>query len=251
MRYLIFILFLVLPFTAFSQQQEDQSQEVLYETVLLTPDHTNMKAFQKAMKEHNRTYHNKQGPYEAHVWAINTGPNAGKVMWVMGPFNTYSQLDKRPSGKHDDHWLNVVMPTVSESGTAEYWRLNQDFSKSVDGDYSIIFARTHKINSEYGFLFPDAMKKVSETIKAMDHDTPWLVYVNEFQQGDMGRHIISMSLHNSMAEIDEEWNFRDTFEEVYSKGDWDRWTRTMNLVMDDQYDEIWVHQADVSADTGS
>jgi len=238
MRYIVILFLFILPLDIVAQ--EEQSEEVIYQSVLLTPDNTQLEAFQEAMAEHNQTFHNEPGPYHSNVWSISTGPNAGKILWTMGPLNSYAQLDDRPSGDHDDHWQNVVMPTVKDTETVEYWRLDQDLSNVVEGDYSIAFVRIHKINSKYGFLVPDALKKLSETIKALEENPSWVVYDNEFIQGDLGRHIATMTFHNSMAEIDEEWDFRDTFEEVYSRGEWDRWTRTMDHIMEDQYDEIWV-----------
>ncbi len=238
MRYIVILFLIILPLDIVAQ--EGQSEEVIYQSVLLTPDNTQLEAFQEAMAEHNQTFHNEPGPYHSNVWSISTGPNAGKILWTMGPLNSYAQLDDRPSGDHDDHWQNVVMPTVKDTETVEYWRLDQDLSNVVEGDYSIAFVRIHKINSKYGFLVPDALKKLSETIKALEENPSWVVYDNEFIQGDLGRHIATMTFHNSMAEIDEEWDFRDTFEEVYSRGEWDRWTRTMDHIMEDQYDEIWV-----------
>lgn len=238
MRYIVILFLFILPLDIVAQ--EEQSEDVIYQSVLLTPDNTQLEAFQEAMAEHNQTFHNEPGPYHSNVWSISTGPNAGKILWTMGPLNSYAQLDDRPSGDHDDHWQNVVMPTVKDTETVEYWRLDQELSNAVEGDYSIAFVRIHKINSKYGFLVPDALKKLSETIKALEENPSWAVYDNEFIQGDLGRHIATMSFHNSMAEIDEEWDFRDTFEEVYSRGDWDRWTRTMDHIMEDQYDEIWV-----------
>lgn len=238
MRYII-VLFLVLcPFI--SQAQEEGQEDVIYEAVLLTPDHTQLEAFQEAMAEHNQTFHNEQGPYHSNVWAVSTGPNAGKMIWTMGPLSSYAQLDNRPSGEHDDHWQNVVMPTVKSTETVEYWKLNQEWSNPVEGDYSMAYVRLHTINSKYGFLFNDAMEKLSGTIKALDENPAFYTYVNEFQQGDIGRHVATMSFHNNMASLDDDWDFRDTFEEIYSRGDWDRWTRTMDLVMENQYDEIWV-----------
>lgn len=238
MRYIVILFLFILPLDIVAQ--EEQSEEVIYQSVLLTPDNTQLEAFQEAMAEHNQTFHNEPGPYHSNVWSISTGPNAGKIVWTMGPLNSYAQLDDRPSGDHDDHWQNVVMPTVKNTETVEYWSLDQDLSNAVEGDYSIAYVRIHKINSKYQFLAPDALKKLSETIKALEENPSWMVYDNEFLQGDLGRHIATMTFYDSMAGIDEEWDFRDTFEEIYSRGDWDRWTRTMNLIMEDQYDEIWV-----------
>lgn len=244
MKYILVLILFLCPFVM--QAQEEEQEDIIYEAVLLTPDNTQLKAFQEAMAEHNKTFHNEQGPYHSNVWAVSTGPNAGKMIWTMGPLNSYAQLENRPSGDHDDHWQNVVMPTVKSTETVEYWKLNQERSNNVEGDYSVAYVRYHKINSKYGFLFYDALKKLSETIKAFDSNPMWQVYSNEFQQGDIGRHVATMSLHESMAEIDDEWDFRNTFEEVYSRGDWERWTRTMDLVMEDQYDEIWVLAPELS-----
>lgn len=238
MRYGIILLMFLIPIVGFAQ--DAQQEDVIYEAVLLTPDITQLDAFQDAMAEHNQTFHNEQGPYHSNVWAISTGPNAGKMIWTMGPFSSYAQLDDRPSGDHDDHWQNVVLPTVKSVETAEFWKLDQELSNMVEGDYSVAFVRTHKVNNKYGFLFPDAIEKLSNAIKGLDGNPAWMVYDNEFIQGDIGRHIATMSFHESWAGLDEEWDVSGSFEEIYSRGEWNRWLRTMDLIMEDQYDEVWV-----------
>lgn len=237
-KYLICLyLCLFIPAALFAQEDEEESS--LFETLMLTPDHQNLDALTSAMSEHNKTFHS-EGAYAARVYSIVSGPDNGKLMWVMGPMSSYGHLDDRPGGDdHTDHWFNEVMPYIDDMGTAEYWMHDDELSNSVEGDYSIYFMRINKINQDYGFLLDGAFEKISETVKAMEGDNPWHVFWNQFRQGDIGRHMLVEWPMKNWAELDENPEFRSTFEEIHGEDAWIPWLRTMDLVIEDSYDEIW------------
>ena len=82
-------------------QAQDDSKYQMWESIMMTPDNTKLKVLGENMRKHNQKYH-KDGPYEATVYNIATGPNVGKMIWEMGPL-TFSHLDARPSkGGHDE-----------------------------------------------------------------------------------------------------------------------------------------------------
>ena len=238
MKKLLIILFtcLLLPSALLAQ---DEEETMLFETVMLTPDLENLEELHAAMREHNQTFHS-EGPYTARVYNITTGPDFGKLMWVMGPLSSYGDLDGRPSGEdHSEHWMYEVLPHIKELGTAEYWEHDSELSNPVEGDYSVYMMRHNKINQKYGFLLNGALEKISETVKAMDGDNPWHVFWNQFVQGDLGRHFLVEWPMENWAGLDDNPNFRATFEEVHGEDAWIPWQRTMDLVIEDSYDEIW------------
>lgn len=249
MKDLLFLILIILlvPFSLFAQSEEDE-ETVMYETVMLTPDLNSLEELQEVMQEHNRTFHNT-APYTAFVFNISTGPDAGKLMLAMGPLSSYADLDNRPSSEeHNNHWLNEVLPLIEDVGTVEYWSMDQELSNVVEGNYPIHFMRHMKINQNYTFLIQDALEKISETVKAMEGDNPWIIWWNQFQQGDLGRHYLVDWPMNSWSELDDNNNFRSTFEEVHGKPAWDDWTQVMDLVIDDGYDEIWEINPEMSAE---
>jgi len=50
------------------------------------------------------------------------------------------------------------------------------------------------------------------------------------------------------AEMDENPDFRSTFEEVHGKSGWDDWVQTMDLIIEDGYDEFWELNQEMSAE---
>ena len=74
--------------------QEDSNDYKMWEDVMLTPDNTKLKVLADNMRKHNQMYH-AEGPYKAVVYNIASGPNAGNIIWEMGPMK-YKHNDTRP-----------------------------------------------------------------------------------------------------------------------------------------------------------
>ena len=124
------------------QAQED-SPDMIWESIIITPDYTKLKELGESMARHNKKYH-ASGKYQAHVYNISSGPNMGQIVWEMGPL-TLSDLDSRPAaGGHDEDWRDNVMPYVKKMNTGEYWRQNQKISSS----YLLLFIRKMKTPGE-------------------------------------------------------------------------------------------------------
>ncbi|TBN05597.1 hypothetical protein EYD45_04800 [Hyunsoonleella flava] len=231
-----------------SNAQDDSQDYTMFESIMLTPDYKDLKTLGDNMRSHNAKYH-KDGAHRAIVYNISTGPNAGSFIWMMGP-TTYTHLDTRPSDDgHDEDWRDNVMPFIKKIETVEFWRMDDKLSnlEMMDGDISktpVIFVRYHEIkNGE----IPGALQfldYVSKTIKAMDGDNPWGVYVNEFRQGDLGRHIATVGFMKNWAEMDEESNnFKGTFEKVHGKEKWEFFLDLGEESFSNSWDEIWNYNA--------
>ncbi|MBK7342106.1 MAG: hypothetical protein IPJ06_02670 [Saprospiraceae bacterium] len=89
MKMLLFALIMPIMLMA----QDDKEGYAMWQTIYLTPNTANLKALGLAMASHNKTYH-KTGPHQASVYNVATGPNTGKMVWLMGPL-TYADLDTR------------------------------------------------------------------------------------------------------------------------------------------------------------
>ena len=76
------------------QAQED-SPDMIWESIIITPDYTKLKELGESMARHNKKYH-ASGKYQAYVYNISSGPNMGQMVWEMGPL-TLSDLDGRPA----------------------------------------------------------------------------------------------------------------------------------------------------------
>jgi hypothetical protein len=235
MKKLLISLVLCVPFILNAQ---DKDSYTMYETIYLTPDGKNLKKLNENLKAHNKKYHNK-APYSAFVFAVSNGPNAGQIIWMMGPLK-YADLDTRPGkGEHNEDWDSNVVPYLAGSGTVEYWKRDDKLSNVVGDPRPINYNRFWKVNLENGFLVRGLLKQISETVKALEGENPWSVWDNEFRQGAMGRHIVTSTGMKNWAEMDDDDKFKETFEKVHGEDAWMPFVQSMGLAFEDSFDEIW------------
>ncbi|WP_298237023.1 hypothetical protein [uncultured Algibacter sp.] len=240
---LITMFAMVLSFVSTLNAQEDKSYK-MWEDIMLTPDNTKLKVLSENMRKHNATYH-KDGAYEATVYNITTGPNAGNIIWEMGPM-MYKHNDTRPSeGGHDADWRDNVMPYIKKMHTIEYWKKDDKLSNTsmLEGDdnkHPILFCRYGEIADGQASSVVPFYTMVSETIKAMEGENPWGIYWNEFRQGDLGRHVVTIGFYKNWTEFDEEDNkFKETFEKVHGKENWQMFLDMGERTFSNSWDEIW------------
>jgi hypothetical protein len=90
--------------------------------------------------------------------------------------------------------------------------------------------------------------QVSETIKSMDGENPWGLYYNSFLQGDLGRHVATVSFLKNWAEMDEDRNFKESYEKLFGENLWDNFIETLEDTFTNRWDEIWVYNKNLSGD---
>lgn len=230
--------------------QDDSSSYQMWESIMLTPDNTKLKVLAENMRKHNQTYH-KEGVHKATVYSISTGPNAGKIVWQMGPL-TYADLDTRPSvGGHDDDWRDNVMPYIKKMNTVEYWKEDAERSNTsmLDGDnskYPILFVRFFEVNPGHGYTINRWFSQVKATLQSIDGEYPWGVYINEFQQGDLGRHIAAVNFNKNWAEFDLDIKFVEAFEKIYGENSFNTFVDMRNDTFSNRWDEVWVYDKNMS-----
>lgn len=230
--------------------QEDSKDYVMFESVMLTPDYTKLKVLGENMRAHNAKYH-KDGPYDAVVYNISTGPNSGSMVWMMGPVK-FAHLDSRPSGDgHDEDWRDNVMPYIKKVKTSEFWTMDDKVSNMgmMDGDSSkfpLIFVRYGEIDEDHSYSLDSFFEMVGKTVKAMDGENPWGLYYNQFRQGDLGRHLASVSFYKNWTEFDNDDSFKDTFDKTIGKEKWQKFLDMSNGVFSNSWDEIWSYNAHMS-----
>ncbi len=241
MRILVMLLVVALTFTTSAQDDG----YVMYETVRMQPNTNDLAGFRKAMTEHNKTYH-KDGPYTALVWNISSGPDIGKIVWMMGPC-TFTDLDSRPTGVHDEHWADEVLPNIRYSRNGEYWRQDANKSYMIGEQSPMVYIRYLEIASDAGFRFQGLLTKMSEAVKAADDGHAWSVYYNEFRQGvKIGRHIALVSGMDSWAQLDEPGSMRKMYENHHGENTWTGFNREWREVFSDSWDEIWTLNTELS-----
>ncbi|HLV69076.1 MAG TPA: hypothetical protein VKY34_00115 [Xanthomarina sp.] len=237
---------------SFQVEAQESKNYSMWETVMLTPDYTNLKVFGENMSKHKEMYH-KDGVFNSIVYNIASGPNAGNLIWQMGPM-MFKHSDSRPEGAHDIDWRDNVLPYVKKIQTVEYWTQDDDLSNTsmltdVIGAYPILFIRFMKIKDDGLYLMKDFFKKVSATIKSMPGENPWSIYYNEFIQGDLGRHVTSVGFSKNWTEFDkDDPNFKEAFEKIHGKNSFQDFLEARDHLFEDTYDEIWVYNENLSGD---
>lgn len=232
--------------------QDDDSSYKLWEDIMITPDNTKLKVLQTNMRKHNQMYH-KSGPHKSTVYNITSGPNAGKIIWEMGPL-TYPDLDKRPSvGGHDEDWRDNIEPYIKKTHTVEYWRDDKELNNTgmLDNDgskYPILFVRYFEVGDGPRPGVKTFFERVSKTVKALEGVNPWGVYYNEFRQGDLGRHIATFSFSPNWADFDRDVKWKENFNKVNGEGSWQNQQELYDTTFKNSWDEIWIYDANMSGD---
>ena len=250
-----FISILLVAFMVFGSsfviQAQDDTPDPMWRTILLTPDNKNRKTLGENMRAHNQKYHG-DGPYKSTVYNITTGPNFGKMVWMMGPL-TFTDLDSQPRDGYTENVQANILPYIEDMTHGEFWEGDMKLSNTamMDGDaskYPIVFVRYWKVNIDHMHNAEHMLKMISEAVKAMEGENPWGVYYNLFRQGDMGRHIATVGFSKNWAEYDDDPTFKAAFDKVHGKDAWEPWIRNMQLTFDDSWDEIWIYNKSLSGD---
>ncbi|MCB0447493.1 MAG: hypothetical protein KDD03_08280, partial [Gelidibacter sp.] len=112
--------------------------------------------------------------------------------------------------------------------------------------YPILYFRYFEISDDHDYTMNNLFKQVSETIKSMPGVNPWGLYYNEFLQGDLGRHVATVSFYKNWAEFDEDRKFKEAYEKLYGENSWENFIKTIKDTFDNQWDEIWVYNKEMS-----
>jgi len=247
----LMMLAMVFAFSNPVNAQEESEDYSMWENMMLTPDYTQLKTFGENMRKHNEKYH-KEGPYKATVYNISSGPNAGKMVWQMGSM-MLKHNDTRPGADgHDADWRDNVMPYIKEIHTIEYW--SQDDKKSntsmlgPDNLYPIMFIRYFEVSNDHDYSMGHVFQQASETFKSMAGENPWGLYYNAFLQGDLGRHVATVSFHKDWKSLDRDRKFKEAHGKLFGEDQWDNFLDTIDDTFTNQWDEIWTYNKNLSGD---
>ena len=107
---------------------QDDADDPMWVAVLLTPDNTKLKTLEENMRTYNQKYHN-EGYRNANVYRVVTGPNTGKLVWMMGPL-TFTDLDNGPVDGAREYWRDNVMPNIKKMTQTEFWQGDNKLSNT-------------------------------------------------------------------------------------------------------------------------
>lgn len=245
MKYAYLILFIFFCGHIFSQDNYVQ-----FETVILTPDLSKIEELRENMRAHNAKYH-VDLPFRTGVWQIVTGPNTGKIVWVMGPC-TFAQLDERPSDDgHEEDWRKNISPLLKNTEHAEYWRqMPETVVNPADADDTtspLLYLRYYSVNPGQGFSVDRLFGQLVEAVRQTEMTDSWSIYVNRFVQGvKNGRHYVSVRAMEKWADLDEDINFASVFNKIHGQEAHRTWVTETRQVFSNQWEEIWTFDAYMS-----
>ena len=164
---------LMIPFFMTGQ---DELPYRLFETMYMTPKAGSSSALKDALGAHNRKYH-PRGTYQSQVYYVMNGPNAGKLVWSMGP-TTWTQHENRPDDQgHTDDWDKNVSTLVDEMGGTDYWKLDAENS-NFGGPFDLNKLQVWMVDLKNGqdYRASSVFKKVVAAMTSMDDPLPFGLY---------------------------------------------------------------------------
>jgi hypothetical protein len=245
MRKITLLIIAIFGLALISNAQDEKSDYTMYKTVYLEPDYENLKEFGEALSEHNKKFHS-EGSKSAWVWMVNSGPQTGQLIYVVGP-TTFTDMDSWDmSAEHGKHWREEVMPYVESVSHGEFWRMNDELSYNpedvVGGKEVLTF---FDINDFEGYRFKEMIKKVKAVYVEKEYPQFFQVYYNQFWNND-GRDAMIAGNFENWAFFDRERTFMKDFEEIHGEGSWITFMEEWRDVVESAYDEIIIYVPELS-----
>ena len=235
MKKLLSFLFIISAGISYAQDND----YTMYKTLTIEPDNKNISKFGANLRYHNETYHST-GPYSATVWSIASGPDVGKYVWAVGPLK-YKDINVQLGEEHDKHWNNKVMPFIADLGSLEYWKKIDNLSNNIEPQTSKVFISTYKISKGQSHRVIEYFTLVKKVMEDINKDNPWLVFANEFWQGNMGRHYFAISGFEDWSWLaTHEENFKNKLIELNGENAWGEFLTMKSEIFEDSYDQIWI-----------
>ena len=244
MKKLTLVFAAVLAFAVLSFAQESYT---MYKVAYLKPDYSKLEELGKAVTDHNKEFHN-EAPNAGHIWIVQTGPNTGKWLYVVGP-TTFSDMDNVELGEdHRDHWIGEVLPNVKEISDGSYWRMSDKLTyEGTTGFTGKEVLTFFKIKNFEEYRFKAMVEKVKEVYVAKEYPNFFQVYYSEFSRICGYDAMIAGGFEN-WAFFDNKPNFKADYEEVHGEGSFQMLMEEYRDIVENEYDEIIMYVPELSAD---
>ena len=214
---LFFSMFILFAVTLGAQD----NQSLVFEIITVTPKAGEMGDLTAKMKAHNDSFHS-DGAYGARVYSINTGHDAGKLMWIMGP-GTWAGLEDRPSGEdHSSDWEGNVIPLLDDDTHVAYYSFSRELSYfPQDFDLKYLMIQYVDLAPQSGYRYVEVLKKAKEVYQENFPDQAYGVYWNAFGDSKEGRDLMLVFFFDDMSWMDRDNGFAMKFQEVHGgAGSW-------------------------------
>ena len=199
--------------------QVGAQNDLIFQMVTITPKDGITDELVSKMKAHNDNFHG-DGAHGARVYSINSGTEAGKLIWVMGP-TTWTDMENRPAGDaHDDDWAEV-QALLENDVRVEYFRFEPGLSHfPQDFDVKNLWIRMTDLKPWQGYRYRTLLEKIQEVYTEKLPDQPRGVYWNTLGNYRDGRDVMTVQFFDSLSWMDEDRNFSALYEEVHGAGSW-------------------------------
>lgn len=195
------------------------------------------------MRSHIKKYHVKD-LLITKIYNVTYGPNSNQLIWVMGPVS-FSELDARADNKkHDDDWADNINPYIASYEQAEIWRNMDDLMINNLGEKDkspekFMMRYLTMDNNQDPEVAKYLLTQVKATLDKIGKVKYWTVMDNQFIQGfENGRHLAAISSFDTWAELDDDWEFKKHFEEIYGKGSFTAFQNNYSKVFKNYWHEI-------------
>lgn len=213
----LLLFLLCIPLIAFSQEEP---QANLYEVVNIQVIPGKEKAFEAAVKAHNKKFHPEGGDHYARLFYNINGPSGGAYSWILGP-TSWTAMDNRPDeGEHNDDW-NKVVAFVEKFESPTYWKFSDKLSQTIENvspPKRLIWA--YDIKRGQGARWAELIGKVKEVYEAKRPEEHFWVVWNEFADTKSGMDAVIIFAFDKWSWMDRESNFIKDYEEVHGEGTW-------------------------------
>lgn len=109
-----------------------QEKNIIF-TAKMLPKTDKIVEFEKALANHHVKYHT--GDWNAIVFEVLSGPDAGSYQITMGPHSWEDFDNRKPTAEHDMDWNANVMPLVEKSTSVGFAVYDKDLSTIAVGDF--------------------------------------------------------------------------------------------------------------------
>ncbi len=236
---------LLVPILAFGQS----SDYAMFENFYFTTKAGHAADLKKSLSAHNKKYH-PQGDYAAQVYSVQNGPNAGKLVWSMGP-TTWTKIENRPQEEgHDGDWDENIAIHIESYDATEYYKMDDDLSNfPAPFDLSVLRLWMVDIGEDHEHHFDMIMKRIKAVNVESGSTLPFGVYRRQLA-GSHGIDAILVWFVESLEWFDTQSDFAKNYEAVHGEGSMDDLIDDWRMITDRVDVEIWRFDPELSGHDG-
>ncbi|WP_081209218.1 hypothetical protein [Salegentibacter sediminis] len=244
----LIIWLMLIPFLGISQTENETQEPLIIATMLIAPEPADFFKFREGLKAHNNEYH-AEGAMGVRIFQVMNGPNAEKMMAVMGPM-PWSALDNATYDNreaHDKDWYENVVPYMKDEQDITYWRFdtgNSHFPQNFE--MSKLDVTTYDFKAGTYEAAMDHVEKISAVFKNQYPETPLGIYTNEFAATKDGRDLSLVYFFDDFATLGVDHKWKEKYEKEHGQGSYESFYKGWMDLLNGAQTEIWIYDQELS-----